>query len=357
MSKPLNLLSCGGAITSMTEEGLTRPTSPALVAALVQELWLTPVAHTAVSAVDSAAATPGSWTGLLEMVRGTDDPVLVTHGTDTLAWTAAALAVTDVADDRPVVMTGANVPFGELTSDARNNLAAALTVCRQMEKGVWVVFAGSVDGPAVVIEGGFARKTLPTGSCITDVSDSAYATVSAEVLVTNRRPRTVELDVDRSGASFSGAVGAFRCWPGVTLPRPSRGAGCDGDLRSQHRTAGGARSDLPLDGYRSTCDRRAIIAAGTPPVVSSTPPERRPGRHGRGASTRADLRAGGVLPDAPLITLRWASRGWCRCRPVGHAGLSVTPGSFRRPARGRCVPVRSSCRCRRSGPVRRHRGR
>lgn len=202
----------------MTEEGLTRPTSPALVAALVQELWLTPVAHTAVSAVDSAAATPGSWTGLLEMVRGTDDPVLVTHGTDTLAWTAAALAVTDVADDRPVVMTGANVPFGELTSDARNNLAAALTVCRQMEKGVWVVFAGSVDGPAVVIEGGFARKTLPTGSCITDVSDSAYATVSAEVLVTNRRPRTVELDVDRSGASFSGAVGAFRCWPGVTLP-------------------------------------------------------------------------------------------------------------------------------------------
>lgn len=203
----------------MTDSGLARPTSPALVVALVQELWLTPVTHTAVSAVDSAVATPDSWTDLLDAVRGIDGPVLVTHGTDTLAWTAAALAVTDVADRRPVVLTGANVPFGELKSDARNNLAAALTVCRQMEKGVWVVFAGSVDGPAAVIEGGFARKTLPTGSCITDVSSSAYATVSAEVLVSNRQPRTVDIGVDRTGTSLSGEVATFRCWPGLVLPQ------------------------------------------------------------------------------------------------------------------------------------------
>lgn len=218
MAKQLNLLSCGGAITSTNDSGLARPTSPALVAALVQELWLTPVTHTAVSAVDSAVATPDSWTRLLEAVRGGDDPVLVTHGTDTLAWTAAALAATDVGDRRPVVITGANIPFGELSSDARNSLASALTVCRQMEKGVWVVFAGSVDGPAVVIEGGFARKTLPSGSCITDVSDSAFATVSAEVLVSHRQPRTVDLGVDRTGESFSGEVASFRCWPGLMLP-------------------------------------------------------------------------------------------------------------------------------------------
>jgi L-asparaginase len=218
MAKQLNLLSCGGAITSMNDSGLARPTSPALVVALVQELWLTPVAHTAVSAEDSAVSTPESWTRLLEAVRGVDGPVLITHGTDTLAWTAAALAVTDVADLRPVVMTGANVPFGELSSDARNNLAAALTVCRQMEKGVWVVFAGSLDGPAVVIEGGFARKTLPTGSCITDVSGSPFATVSAEVLVSHRQPRKVDLGVDRTGTSFSAEVASFRCWPGLALP-------------------------------------------------------------------------------------------------------------------------------------------
>jgi hypothetical protein len=219
MAKQLNLLSCGGAITSMNDSGLARPTSPALVAALVQELWLTPVAHTAVSAVDSAVTTPDSWMRLLEAVRGTDGAVLITHGTDTLAWTAAALAATDVAELRPVVITGANVPFGELSSDARNNLAAALTVCRQTEKGVWVVFAGSVDGPAVVIEGGFARKTLPTGSCITDVSGSPFATVSAEVLVSQRRPRRVDLGVDRTGTSFSGEVASFRVWPGLALPK------------------------------------------------------------------------------------------------------------------------------------------
>lgn len=219
MAKQLDLLTCGGHITSAGDPEARQAASPTLVGSLVQELWEAAINHTRVSAVDSAASTPSSWTQILDAVRSTGEgPVLVTHGTDTLGWTAAALAVTDVAADRPVVITGANVPFGDLNSDASNNLEAALTVCRQLEKGVWVVFAGTVDGPAVVIEGGFARKTLPDRSCITDVSGSPFAIVSAEVLVRHRRHRRAGLDPDGDGTSYSHDVAVFRAWPGLRLP-------------------------------------------------------------------------------------------------------------------------------------------
>lgn len=218
MAKHLDLLTCGGNITSAGDPEDRQP-APTLVGSLVQELWQTAITHTRVSAVDSAASTPSSWTQILDAVRSAGDgPVLITHGTDTLGWTAAALAVTDVASDRPVVMTGANVPFGEPKSDASNNLEAALTVCRQLEKGVWVVFAGTVDGPAVVIEGGFARKTLPDGSCITDVSGSPFATVNAEVLARHRKRRGPVSGASGGGTAYSHDVVAFGVWPGIRLP-------------------------------------------------------------------------------------------------------------------------------------------
>lgn len=218
MSRRLTLLSCGGAITSIVDSGVLRPGSAVAVAALVQELWMAPIDHTEISTGHSAAATPESWTRLLGAVRDVDGPVLVTHGSDTLGWTAAALAASDVAEERPVVLTAANVPFGEPGSDAPNNLAAALELCRQLDNGVWVVFAGAPESPAVVIEGGFARKTQPGEGSITDVSGSPFATVSAGVLMSRRQPRRVDLGNDRTGRGFSAEVGAFRLWPGLSLP-------------------------------------------------------------------------------------------------------------------------------------------
>ena len=80
--------------------------------------------------VDSCELQPEVWSALAtrlgERLKSFDG-VVVTHGTDTLAETAAALSFMLPGLDRPVVLTGAQRPLGEIRSDARLNLVDAVT--------------------------------------------------------------------------------------------------------------------------------------------------------------------------------------------------------------------------------------
>lgn len=82
------------------------------------------------SNVDSSELQPEAWVQLasyLHQRRDDFDGAVVTHGTDTLAWTASALSFLLPNVDRPVVLTGAQRPLGEVRSDARLNLVDAVT--------------------------------------------------------------------------------------------------------------------------------------------------------------------------------------------------------------------------------------
>lgn len=87
---------------------------------------------------------PDDWVALgaaIEARRGYDGFVL-TLGTDTLAWVAAALAL--LAPARTVVLTGAMRPCGFPGSDAPRNLTDALRVAASGRPGVFVVFGGRI---------------------------------------------------------------------------------------------------------------------------------------------------------------------------------------------------------------------
>lgn len=79
--------------------------------------------------IDSADLAPVDWNrivaALAEHWHGYDG-FIVLHGTDTLAYTASALSFMLGALDKPVVLTGAQIPLGEPRSDAINNLTTAL---------------------------------------------------------------------------------------------------------------------------------------------------------------------------------------------------------------------------------------
>lgn len=86
--------------------------------------------------VDSSDIDPGLWQGLARRIheRILDyDGVVVTHGTDTMAYTASALSFMLRNLPRPVVLTGSQRPLGEIRTDARLNLIDAVTAATRGE--------------------------------------------------------------------------------------------------------------------------------------------------------------------------------------------------------------------------------
>jgi L-asparaginase len=95
------------------------------------------------SNLDSSEMQPELWSRLAELIhRRLDafDGVVITHGTDTLSDTASALSFMLKDLDKPVVLTGAQRPLGEIRSDARLNLIDAMTAALSGPKEVTVCF-------------------------------------------------------------------------------------------------------------------------------------------------------------------------------------------------------------------------
>ncbi|MBX3186883.1 MAG: asparaginase [Labilithrix sp.] len=81
--------------------------------------------------MDSADMQPADWVTLAREVHGSlprYDGVVVIHGTDTMAYTASALAMLLGRLPKPVVLTGSQKPLVEVRTDARQNLIDAALV-------------------------------------------------------------------------------------------------------------------------------------------------------------------------------------------------------------------------------------
>jgi len=66
--------------------------------------------------------------------------IVITHGTDTMVETAAALAA--AATGRTIVLTGAMVPWAFGSSDGLFNLGSALSFVQSLPAGVYVAMNG-----------------------------------------------------------------------------------------------------------------------------------------------------------------------------------------------------------------------
>jgi L-asparaginase len=98
--------------------------------------------------LDSANARPADWLQIAaDIARRRDefDGFVVLHGTDTMAYTSSALAFLLRGLDKPVVVTGSQIPLGVLRSDGRQNLLTALLVAaRDDVREVCLVFGSKI---------------------------------------------------------------------------------------------------------------------------------------------------------------------------------------------------------------------
>lgn len=84
--------------------------------------------------IDSSEATPADWLALAKALVGLwadYDGFVVLHGTDTMAFSAAALSFMLRALDKPVILTGAQIAMAVEGSDGLGNVVAALHFAAQ----------------------------------------------------------------------------------------------------------------------------------------------------------------------------------------------------------------------------------
>ena len=102
--------------------------------------------------IDSANMTPAYWQRLrvavIEAVDEGCDAVLILHGTDTLAYSAAAMSFQLLGLPAPVVFTGSMLPAGVPDSDAWENVSGALAALGEgLAPGVHLYFHGALMAP------------------------------------------------------------------------------------------------------------------------------------------------------------------------------------------------------------------
>ena len=96
--------------------------------------------------IDSAQATPHDWHRIAQTVfdaYDTYDGFVVTHGTDTLAYTSGALCLALAGLAKPVIVTGSMLPLTVEGNDGAANLNDALLAASGAAPGIWAQFAGN----------------------------------------------------------------------------------------------------------------------------------------------------------------------------------------------------------------------
>lgn len=109
--------------------------------------------------MDSSNIQPEEWQQMAKAVikaRESCSGIVITHGTDTMAYTASMLSFMLRDIDIPVVLTGSQYPIVRPDSDGRRNLHNAIIAARELTGGVYIAFGDAV------IKGCRAVKTRTT---------------------------------------------------------------------------------------------------------------------------------------------------------------------------------------------------
>lgn len=88
--------------------------------------------------IDSSNMHPRYWTAIaniIELDYDNFDGFVVLHGSDTMSYTASALSFMLNNLNKPVILTGSQLPIGDLRTDAKENLITSIQLATLRENG------------------------------------------------------------------------------------------------------------------------------------------------------------------------------------------------------------------------------
>ena len=192
------MIATGGTIASAEEgNGLAPALTGEQLAAYVPEIaQVADVDIVQLMNIDSTNMRPRDWlrirTCIVDAYRNYDGFVIL-HGTDTMAYTAAALSYLIQGSPKPIVLTGSQKPMASPFTDAKLNLfQSVLYAADSRSRDVTIVFGGTV------VAGTRARKQRT-------MSFNAFTSVNFPEIALVRNGRIVRAS-DASGVADAEAL-------------------------------------------------------------------------------------------------------------------------------------------------------
>ena len=184
--KNILLLTTGGTIASVPGgDGLEPRRSDVMDRELNQLRTYYDITVRDVLCLDSSNICPREWQLIARHIfesRKGFDGIVVSHGTDTMAYTASALSFMLSNIDVPVVFTGSQLPLADILSDGPDNLRTAFAMAASGHPGVFLAFDRKV------MRGCRAVKVRASGFSAFESVNARYAgTVSNRGLVLDER--------------------------------------------------------------------------------------------------------------------------------------------------------------------------
>ena len=170
--------------------------------------------------VDSSDMGPEEWIFLAKYIGDhydSYDGFIILHGTDTMSYTASALSFMLKGLKKPVILTGSQLPIGDLRTDAKENLLTALYYACLYNGNEAIVQEVAVYFEYKLLRG---NRTLKYSAENFDAylspnyptigQSGVHLNVEKDFLLRNNEPFTVDLHLSQS-------VIFFRIFPGIDL--------------------------------------------------------------------------------------------------------------------------------------------
>ena len=201
--KKILLMTTGGTIASVPGgEGLEPMRSGVMERELELLRTYYDITVLDVMCLDSSNITPEEWQQIAAEIfrnRVGFDGIVVSHGTDTMAYTASAMTFMLPNIDLPVVFTGSQLPLRDMLSDGPDNLRTAFAMAASGCPGVFLAFDRKVmlGCRAVKVRASGFSAFESVNACYAGIVSNLGLVVDPDVLPKRTGEATLRTDVSR----------------------------------------------------------------------------------------------------------------------------------------------------------------
>lgn len=148
--KKICILTCGGTITmKKNREAVLAPfyRGNSLLKKVPYLSHFAQISIKEITDIDSTNLEPNFWSKLASTIRDNYykfDGFIVTHGTDTMAYTASALSFALGNLNKPIIFTGSQKSIDDIPTDAEGNLINSVIVATYNITGVFIIFGSKI---------------------------------------------------------------------------------------------------------------------------------------------------------------------------------------------------------------------